>query len=265
MKKTSYPTDVNDEEWAILEPFFPKSFDLGRKRENSYRDIYNGINYVLRSGCAWAMIPHDFPTQATCYHYFQKWKKDGTWDKMHDSLREQCRIKMGRTATPTAAVLDSKSVKSSEKGGASGEASIGYDAGKKIKGRKQHILVDNQGFLLECVVHGANIQDREGAKLVLEKCKSKYPALKRIWADGGYAGKLIEWVEELADWTLEIVKRSDDTQGFELLPHRWVVERTFGWLGRCRRLVREYEVLPSTTEAWIKLAMTRLMLRRLTA
>ena len=121
-------------------------------------------------------------------------------------------------------------MKSSEKR-TSGEASIGYDAGKKIKGRKQHILVDNQGFLLECVVHGANIQDRDGAKLVLEKCKSKYPALKRIWADGGYAGKLIEWVEELADWTLEIVKRRYDTKGFEVLPHRWVVERTFGWLG----------------------------------
>lgn len=204
------------------------------------------------------MLPHDFPAWQTVYHYFRTWRKDGTWKGIHDALRRDVRVQAGREPEPSAAIIDSQSVKTTEKGGIHG-----YDAGKKINGRKRHILVDTMGLILAVVVHAANVQDRDGAKLVLEKVKYLLPRLCLIWADGGYAGQLIDWVLSTCSWLIEIVKRSTDVKGFYVLPHRWIVERTFAWIGRYRRLSKEYEYLTETSEAMIYAAMIRLMVRRL--
>ena len=183
---------------------------------------------------------------------------DSLWQHIHDRLRGEVRQEAGREITPSAAILDSQSTKTTEKKGVRG-----YDAGKKVTGRKRHILVDSMGLLLLVVVHAANLQDRDGAKLVLKKARGRFPRLKLIWADGGYAGKLIDWVEQTCGWVLEIVKRNADLTGFHVLPHRWVVERTFGWLGRYRRFSKDYEEFTKSSEAMIHLAMIHLMLRRL--
>lgn len=204
------------------------------------------------------MMPHDLPAWYNVYHYFRQWQKDGTWQKINDALRRDVREQAGREAEPSAAILDSQSVKTTEVAGPRG-----YDAGKKINGRKRHILVDTMGLLLMVVVHAASIQDRDGAKLVLDKIAKRLPRLKLIWADGGYAGQLIDWVKATCGWVLEIIKRSDDIKGFKVLPRRWVVERTFGWLGRYRRLSKDYEGLPECSESMVYITMTRVMLRRL--
>jgi putative transposase len=222
------------------------------------REVINGIFYELRSGCAWRMLPHDLPPRQTVYHYFRQWQGDGTWERMNEALRTQLREADGRQAEPSAAIIDSQSVKTTNVKGIRG-----YDAGKKVKGRKRHILVDTMGLLLIVLVHAANIQDRDGAKLVFNKAKQYFSRLRLIWADGGYAGKLIAWVLNNHNWVLEIVKRSDDVKGFQVLPRRWVVERTFAWLSFCRRLSKDYEVLPETSEAMIYAAMVHLMVRRL--
>lgn len=253
-----YPSDLTDAEWSWIEPLLDLEVGGGRHRDTDMRRVVNGLLYVLRSGCSWRMLPKTFPPHTTVYGYFSQWRKNGTITRIHDTLRQQVRIEAGRNAEPSAAIVDSQSVKTTEVGGEKG-----YDAGKKINGRKRHILVDTMGLVLVAVVHGANIQDRDGAKLVLEKAKPLFPQLKKIWADGGYAGKLVEWTRSMCNWVLEIVKRSDQAKGFKLLPRRWVVERTFGWLGRYRRLSKDYEKHTDTSESMIYLAMTRLMVRRL--
>jgi putative transposase len=204
------------------------------------------------------MLPHDFPKWKTVHHYFRLWPIQGTWEQLHDQLREQVRRNAGREASPSAGIIDSQSVKTTETGGPRG-----YDAGKKVNGRKRHIIVDTMGLLLAVVVHAAAIQDRDGAKLVMMRIAGRFPRLKLIWADGGYAGQLIDWVKAFGDWILEIVKRPADQKGFAVLPRRWVVERTFAWLGRCRRLSKDYERRTETSETMALVSMVHLMLRRL--
>ena len=258
-KRIAYPSDLSDEEWEIIKPYILTPVtNCGRKRVHCYRELFNAIFYLLRSGCAWRLLPHDFPPWKTVYHYFRVWRNDGVWERINAALRTDLRIADGRKSEPNAAILDSQSVKTTET-----PAVRGYDAAKRVKGRKRHILVDTIGLLLIVVVHTANIQDRDGAKLVLEQIKGNFSRLELIWADAGYSGKLVDWVNSIYGWILEIVKRSDDVKGFQVLPRRWVVERTFGWLGRYRRLSKDYEGLTESSQALIYAAMIHIMIRRL--
>lgn len=258
-ERKAYDTDLTDEEWAAVEPLLPPPQPGGRKRTTNIREVLNAIFYLLRTGVQWSNLPHDFPPEGTVRDYFHRWKRSGTWQTIHDSLRRLVRVQAGRNPQPTAGCIDSQTTKATATTG-----SRGYDAGKKINGRKRHILVDTLGLILIVVVHVASIQDRDGAKLVFEKVNADCQNLELVWADGGYAGKLVEWTKTNNGFTLEIVKRSDDVKGFKLLPHRWVVERTLSWISNCRRLSKDYEYHECTSEALIHLSMTRLMLRRLT-
>ena len=254
-----YTHDLTDAEWQLIDYCFPKPSKTGRPREHSYRELLNAMFYVVRTGCQWRNLPKDFAPWGTVYHYYRCWKRNQLWEQIHTHLREQVRQVAGRQRHASAAIIDSQSVKSSE---CSDER--GYDAGKKINGRKRHILVDTMGLLLFARVLPAQIQDRDGAKQLLAAFFAQAPRrrVKHIWADGGYAGALLEWSRKLWRCMVQIVKRTE-LHTFKVLPRRWVVERTFGWLGRSRRLNRDYERQAQTGETMIYLAMIRLMLTRL--
>ncbi|WGJ14919.1 IS5 family transposase [Methylocapsa sp. D3K7] len=262
--KLRYPSDLTDDEWSHIEPIIPPAKRGGRKRSVEPREIVNGLMYVLSTGCQWRYVPKDLPPKSTLFGYFDLWNWDGTLDRIHHALYVKCREAMDREASPTACVIDSQSVKSAEKGGA---ASIraAMMPGKKIKGKKRHILVDTLGLLLHAVVHPADIQDRDGGVLVLSTLFGLYPFLQKLFADGGYQGPVFQKASAkiLPHIQIEIVKRSDQAKGFELLPRRWVVERTFAWLNRCRRLAKDFENLTRNALAFLRLASIRLTLRKL--
>ena len=221
-----YPSDVTDEEWELIKPQIAPAKRGGRKRAVDEREIVNAIMYVLSTGCQWRALPKDFPPRSTVWHYLDLWSYDGTLERIHHELYVKCREKAGREASPTAAIVDSQSVKSAEKGGAQIDAA-GYDAGKKVKGKKRHILVDTLGLLLRVIVHPADIQDRDGGILLLSTLFGLFPFLKKLFADGGYQGPQFEQAvtKILPELQVEIVKRSDQAKGFKILPKRWVVER----------------------------------------
>lgn len=256
-----YPTDLNDTQWLKIRPYLPAEAKTGRRRAHGWRRILNGIFYLLQSGCSWRMLPSDLPPWKTVYHYFRLWRKDGTWERLNRLLREKVRLQFGKKRQPSATVLDSQSIKTSE-----GGLDRGFDAGKQVTGRKRHSLVDTLGLLMKVVVTAGNVQDRDGAKQLLEELAQEETVIKRlklIWADGSYRGELITWIEDLFGWKLEIVEKPKEQKGFQALPKRWIVERTFAWLVRQRRLARDYERLPETSASFIYVAMVRLMIRRL--
>ena len=252
IKMQVYPTDLTDSQWAKIEKIFNN-----RKRKHSLKEILNALFYITKSGIQWRMLPKEYPKWQLVYYYFRKWTSEGFIEEMHDLLHVMCRKQSDREESPSLGLIDSQSVKTS-----SMTHDKGYDGGKKIQGRKRHIVIDTMGFIMAVVVHSADIQDRVGAKLVLETLRFKYPRLKKILADGGYTGELALWVLQFAGWTLECVSKVVGISGFNVIPKRWVVERTFGWFNFNRRLAKDYELNIDCSTAFIHLTMCRIMLNR---
>ena len=274
-ERKAYPSDLTDAEWEILEPLIPAISPLAVNVKYTRREIVNGILYMLRSGGPWRLVPHDLPAWGTLYDYFRTWRNDGTWDQVQKSLLKRMRQKEGRDEGPSAAVIDSQSIKTSATNG----TEKGFDAGKLIWGRKRHALVDTQGNLMEVQVTAASISDLAGAKTMLAPLKPVFPRLSLLWGDSHYGGTLIQWLDEHLGWKVEIVRGlgtvpDASTQrpgakgkpakgGFKVLPRRWVVERSFAWITRWRRLCRDHEGLPASSEAFIKLSASRRMISHL--
>lgn len=265
-----YPSSLTDSDWTLLAPLLPTAKPGGRPRRVNLRAIVDAILYVLRGGIAWRLLPVDFPKWQTVYGYFWQWRVAGVWEQVHATLRGRVRQQAGRNAQPSAAILDSQSVKTTQRGGPRG-----YDGGKKISGRKRHLLVDTLGLVLKAYVHEADRRDPDAAPTLVRWASQHLPTVRHVWVDMGYRGAFLDWVRTTPQWTIEVVQRPrrwgwypidvepPPMPAFTVLPRRWVVERTFGWLGLHRRLSKDYEQRPATSEAWIYVGMSRLLLRRL--
>jgi putative transposase len=285
--KRSYSTDLTDAQWECLEPHVPPPNNRGRPRAHSSREILNAVFYVLKSGCAWRLLPRNFPPWETVYWWFRRWRIDGTFEQLNAALRERLRSRLGRNAHPSAGIVDSQSARTT----GVGSEQRGYDGGKKVRGRKRQLLVDTEGLVLKAKVHSAKIPDQDGIKLLLKGIGDRLPRLSHLWVDAGYQGRGKDWVEEVLGLSIEVVHRTPKPtsekvammwaqewskegwqidwqkllprRGFEILPRRWVVERTFSGLSQNRRMSMDYERLCASAEAFVYIAMTRLMVRRL--
>jgi putative transposase len=272
MDASSYASDLTDAEWALLKPLIRRSHPAGRRQIDPLRRIIDAIFYLLRTGAQWRMLPHEDPPRYAVFYHYAQVREDGTWEYVTQALRESYRRTIGRAPQPTAAILDSQSVKTTEIGG-----HRGYDGGKKIKGRKRHLLVDTQGTLLKGKVHPADLHDRSGAELLLSGLQHLFPAIELMWADTAYRG-LKDWLQRALGWRLSIPQHwwtggvwtrigsepPARPSGFQVLARRWVIERTLAWLTTNRRLAKDYERLVETSEMLLYLAMSRILLRRLT-